>query len=89
MKSTIALTACTSHQLAAYGFDPATNTLAITFNNKNGQSLPYHYPCTPEKFAELQAAESKGKYFNQNILRNPDMPATKMVPEEDQEKSAA
>jgi len=81
MKSNIALTPVKSHQLAAYGYDEASQTLAITFNNKNGTSLPYHYPCTPEVFAEMQAAESKGKFFNSRILKNPDMPATKMVPD--------
>lgn len=85
MKSLIPLTPVESHQLAAYGFDPVTNTLAITFKNKTGTSLPYHYPCTPEVFAELQAAESKGGYFNKNIKNNPKMPATKTtIDDEDQ-----
>ena len=85
MKSTIALTPCTSHQLAAYGYDAATQTLAITFKQKGGTSLPYHYPCTPELFAELESAESKGKFFNQRIKGNKDMSHTKMVPDDDEQ----
>ena len=88
MKSTIPLKACESHQLAAYGFDPATNTLAITFKQKNGSSPPYHYPCTPELYAELEAAVSKGKFFNQRIKGNPDMPHTKIVPDPEEQEAA-
>ena len=85
MKSTIPLTPCDSHQLAAHGFDPTTKTLAITFRNKAGVTHPYHYPCTQEQYDALCAAESKGKWFNQTMKNNPDFPATKMVPDEEQE----
>ena len=85
MKSNIPLIPCQSKQLAAIGYDPDSKTLAITFNQKDGQSLPYHYPCDPEMYAALQAAESKGGFFNQHIKKNPKMPATKMVPEPEKE----
>lgn len=85
MKSTIPLQPVESKQLAAIGYDANTGTLAITFRQKNGTSLPYHYPCTPEMHAELLAAESKGGFFNQRIKKNPDMPATKMIPDPDEQ----
>ncbi len=89
MKSNIPVTAVESQQLAAIGYDPDSKTLAITFKNKSGTSLPYHYPCEPEMFAELQQAKSKGNFFNQNIKNNPKMPATKMVPDAEETDGAA
>lgn len=82
MKSTIPLTPVESRQLAAYGYDSTTGTLAITFKQKNGTSLPYHYPCPTQTWAEFLAAESKGRFFNQRIKGNPQMPHTKMVDDE-------
>lgn len=62
---TIPLKACESSQIAAYGFDPATKTLAIHFR---GGKKVYEYPDTePEDFAKFDESDSKGRYFGQHI----------------------
>ena len=83
MKCTIPLTPCESKQLAAFGYDPTTQRLAVTFKQKNGTSLPYEYPCTPEFYKELCEAPSKGKFFNARIKNNAEMPHQKMIPDEE------
>lgn len=81
-KGPIPLTPVTSSQLAAIGHDPATNTLAIRFNGKDGRigSL-YHYAnVTAEQFEAFQAAESKGSHFIRNIKPATDKhPYTRIV----------
>jgi hypothetical protein len=62
---TITLKPVKSSQIAAIGFDAATNTLAIRFNG--GQKL-YHYEgVTPADFAKFEGAESVGKHFGAHI----------------------
>lgn len=88
-KSTIPLTPCESRQLAAFGYDPATKTLAIAFRQKNGVSHPYHYPnVSQEKFDAFCCAESKGHHFNTTFKNNAEHPFTKMVPDEDEADAA-
>lgn len=66
MQSTIPLKLTPeSSQIRGYGYDEATKTLAIEFNS-NHTKLTYHYPVAPAKFAELDAAESKGSWFYAN-----------------------
>jgi hypothetical protein len=61
----IAMNPVKSSQIAEIGFEPATKTLAIRFNN--GRKL-YHYHDVPqETFDALKASESVGKYFGANI----------------------
>ena len=70
----IPLTPVTSSQLAAYGHDPSTNTLAIRFKGHGDRpgSL-YHYAnVTAEQFEAFQAAESKGSHFIRTIKPNAD-----------------
>ncbi len=65
----IALTSCSSSRIAAHGYCPSTNRLALQFYKKgsDGKPIPgaiYEYAGFPaEKYAELQAAESIGKFF--------------------------
>lgn len=94
----ITLTPCSSSQIAAHGFDPATGTLALQFKRKGpdgtriGGSM-YHYTgCSPELYAEFCAAESKGKFFGERVKNNKDLPFTKLEepkPEPTQEPEAA
>lgn len=70
----IELTPVESSQLAAFGHDPATDTLAIRFNGYGGKpgSL-YHYRNFGETdFAALRDAESKGSHFLRNIKPHAD-----------------
>lgn len=92
-KSTIPLCACESSQIAAHGYDPATQTLALQFKRfKDGTPHPtvYHYAnVTPGMYAEFQAAESKERFFGSRIKNNTkDFPFTKMVPDEDEQTAA-
>jgi len=62
----IALTSVDSSQVRAIGYDPATATLAVTFNRGNGAI--YHYPnVSPVMYAEFIASESIGRYFGLHI----------------------
>ena len=81
----IAMTPCTSSNIQAYGYDAASQTLAVQFV---GSGSTYHYPGVPaEKYAEMQAAESKGRFFGQQI--RPNFKGEKQEPEEKQETAAA
>ena len=80
----IAIKPCNSSQVHGYGFCDKTNTLAMQFKNKSGLSPVYHYPFTAEKYAELDAAESKGKHFGQHIKS---LDCCKVMPDDD--KAAA
>lgn len=66
----ITLARVKSHQIAAAGYSPELETLALQFNPRAGETtaVVYHYPgVTPEKFAEFMAAESLGKYHGANF----------------------
>lgn len=80
-----------SNQIGAIGFDPATNTLAVTFSR--GAGAIYHYSgVSPELHAEFMAAESKGAFFGQRIKALPfdKFPAPKVehLPADDTEGGA-
>lgn len=65
----IALTPVESHKVAARGYDPITQTMAVTF--KTGNAV-YHYPnVSPEQYAEFVGAESVGKHFIANFQAAP------------------
>ena len=56
-----------SSKVYGYGYVPETKTLSVQFKGFDGtpRGNAYHYPnVTPEMFAELEAAESKGKHIN-------------------------
>lgn len=53
-----------SSQIAAHGYDPATQTLAVQF--KSGGT--YHYSGVPaEVYAGMQQAESAGRFLHQAV----------------------
>lgn len=73
----IALVPVTSNQVRAVGYDPDTQTLAVTF--ARGAGAIYHYPnVSPETHAEFMAAESIGQFFGQHIQH---LPFQKYAPE--------
>jgi len=58
------MTPVESSQIARIGYDATTNTLAIEF----ARGGLYHYDnVTPELYAKMQAAESKGSFFFKEI----------------------
>ena len=62
----IALVPVTSNQVKAIGYDPETQTLAVTFTR--GTGAVYHYPgVKPEQHDAFMQAESIGKHFGQHI----------------------
>lgn len=66
----ITLQRVNSRQIAAAGYSPELETLALQFKPRQGEtaSVVYHYAgVTPEKFAEFMAAESLGKYHGSNF----------------------
>ena len=70
----ITLTPCSSSRIHAHGHCPETNRLALQFKKKNPDGgdpiggAVYHYTGFPaDKYAELQAAESIGKFFGQVV----------------------
>ena len=90
----MALTACSSSQIHAHGFDTETGTLVLQFKRKNPDDptgpriggSKYSYPCSPEKYALFCAAESKGTFFGAHIENKPDEhPHTKLPDETDDE----
>mgnify|MGYP000361362185 FL=1 len=79
------MTAVESNQVGAVGYDPATQTLAVTF--ARGAGAIYHYPnVSPEVHAEFMAAESKGSFFGQHIKP---LPFDKFPSLAEQEKAKA
>lgn len=63
--NTIPMTPCDSSQIQSFGYDAATQQLAIHF--QRGQKV-YVYPnVEPELAAKFTEAESKGKAFGQFI----------------------
>lgn len=68
-----------SGHIAAIGYDPATQTLEVEFV---GGRIYHYFEFPPEKFEEMQAADSVGKFFNANcktlaFQRMPDLEAQK------------
>lgn len=65
----IDLTPCESSQIAAFGYDQATQILAIQFPGRGAKPGDiYHYADVPaEVFEQMKAAESKGKFFGSTI----------------------
>lgn len=66
----IALVPVTSNQVAAIGYDEATQTLAVAFTR--GTGTIYHYPgVKAETHADFLKAESIGKFFGAHIKALP------------------
>lgn len=81
----IALVPVKSNQVKEVGYDPATQTLAVTFTR--GTGAIYHYPnVTPEAHAAFVGAESVGQHFGQHIKP---LPFTKYAPDPAPKKEAA
>lgn len=56
-----------SNMIAEDGYDPATETLAIKFQNNQ----VWNYKgVDPRTFEEYNTSESKGKYFHRVIKKN-------------------
>lgn len=63
-KPEIPMTACKSSACTAFGYDAASQTLAVTY--KGGKT--YRYPGVPQGvFEGLREAKSVGKYLGQNV----------------------
>ena len=71
--SAIALTLTPkSSKVYGYGYVPETKTLAVQFKGFDGtpRGNAYHYPnVSPEMFATMEAAESKGKHINDVFVK--------------------
>lgn len=82
--STIVLAAIVSQRLVAIGYNEADKVCAIQFPDAaDGSAKVYQYPMDPEKFEAFKAAESKGKFFGAEILKQTDLhPHTRLTPEE-------
>ena len=66
----IPMTPVQSNQVAAVGYDAATQTLAVTFSRGPGNI--YHYPnVPPDLHTQFMEAESKGSFFGQHIKALP------------------
>lgn len=65
----ITITHCESSQVAGFGYDEETRTLAVQFPGRGATpGSIYHYSdVPPEVFAEFQASESKGKFFGSKV----------------------
>jgi len=86
-RHTIAITPCESSRIHGHGDDEASQTLALQFKGKEGPGSVYHYSGFPkDKYAELCAAESIGKFFGAEVNakdvdpENPDAPAKPRYP---------
>ncbi len=64
-----------SSQIEAFGHDPSTSTLRVKF--RSGQTYEYG-EVSEEKFAEMKASESHGKFLASRI--KPYHTATKVEP---------
>ncbi|WP_109477664.1 KTSC domain-containing protein [Paraburkholderia sp. C35] len=71
-RAPIALSTVESSQIHAIGHDPATNTLAVQFKDKEGgPGSLYHYSnFDAEEFEHFKGAESIGSHFYKNIKPN-------------------
>lgn len=65
----ISITPCESSQISGFGYDTASQTLAVQFHGRGATpGSIYHYAkVPPEVFAEFQASESKVKFFGSKI----------------------
>jgi len=62
-----------SRQIAAIGYDVATQTLAIQFKSKTGIGSVYHYDnVTADDFSASRDAESIGSWFYKNVKPYPE-----------------
>lgn len=62
---TIKMCDCKSRNIAAYGYDEASKTLAVKFKS-SGKT--YHYADVPKSvFEQLGGADSVGKFFAAHI----------------------
>lgn len=79
----IQLTPVESSQIAAIGYDPASETLAIQFKGKgDAPGSVYHYAYfTAEDWAALHAAESVGSHFYRHIKPRADRHPYVRIPE--------
>lgn len=59
--------ACKSNNVAQFGYDYATKTLAVQF--KSG-GIYHYFDVEPSKFDGLKTCESVTSYLNQHIKRN-------------------
>lgn len=63
-----------SSQIHSIGRDPETGTVGIRFKDRKtgGVQAEYHYDNVPEEmFEKLRVADSVGRFFEQNIKKNP------------------
>jgi len=60
-----------SSNIKSVGWDDKTKTLEIEF--KGGGIYQYTGPPAEQRYKELLAAESKGKYFTAHIRRDPQL----------------
>ena len=70
MKNPCTMKSVQSNLLREYGYDAASKTLAVSFTRSDKTAL---YPgVEPELFAQMEAAESKGKFFGAHIKTRKD-----------------
>lgn len=63
-----------SSDIASIGYDPGKQVMEVEFI-KSGVYSYYNVPATT--FAAFMAADSKGRFFNQNVRDNPAFPYEK------------
>ncbi len=69
MSNIVPLKETKSSAFSHEGYDPATQTLAVKYHSGG----VHHYAdVTPEKYAQFQAAESKGSFLAREIKPNHD-----------------
>lgn len=61
----IALEPVTSSNLAAVGYDTATQTLAVKFHSS--ETVHHYSDVPPEKFERMQTAKSIGSFFSREV----------------------
>ena len=61
-----------SRQIAQWGHDAETSTLALIFKSKGGPTAIYHFPnFSAESWEAFKSAESAGKFFGSVIKTLP------------------
>lgn len=64
------MTPVVSSNVVSVGYDPTTNTIAITFKGGEGPDKTYEYAdISPETYQALLQASSKGKFIKGNIIK--------------------
>lgn len=61
---------CESSNIVAYGYDEPNKYLWVIFKN---HAIYRYNGITKEYYSGLQNAESKGKWVNQNLVKNKDI----------------